>query len=101
MSYEIIEQAVRECNPNHDAQFAFTRKLVCKGGLPISQIHVRYLDGNEYLRLDHLLDQLRAVTEVQVFEYRGRGREETPRLVADVKFGDKIFQLLYDLPNDA
>jgi len=101
MSYDAIEQAVRRANVNGDAQFEFSRNKEFLAGVTTNQLHVRYVHGNEYLQLDHLLDELRAVAEVQVFEYRGRGRQETPRFVAEVAFEDTIFQLLYDLPNDA
>ena len=63
----------------------------------VSQLHVYYRSGNEYLRLDVLLRALGSVGTVKVFEYRGRGAGEKPRLVVDIEINGEWYQLIYHL----
>jgi len=100
MSYRQLRDAVRAANLNQDANFTFREEAAPAAARPIMQLHVSYDSGNEYLRLDQLLDQLRRVGAVQVFEFRGRGTGEPPKFVADVRCQDATYQLLYHLPNE-
>lgn len=97
MSYKRLRNAICTANVNGGAVLDFTKQVVCVAAVPIKQLHVSYKSGNESLRLDQLLEQLDAVGKVEVFEYRGRGSQETPRIVADVRFDDETYQLVYHL----
>lgn len=78
--------------------YDFTEHSAVAGISLIRQLHVTYRSGNEYLRLDTLLEGLAAVGTVQVFEFRGRGRNDAPQLMADIKVGSEVCQLIYLLP---
>jgi hypothetical protein len=95
MPIDQIRQAVTDANINHDAEFAFD---VVRGLNQQPRLIVRYIKGNEYLRLDRLMERLRQIGEVTIFEFRGRGRTERPSLIADMRIDGENIQLIYELP---
>lgn len=101
MSLKVLRDAVNQASAPQSVEFRFEERHVLVGPVGTWQLRVTYVRGNEYLRLDRLLDELRKTGKVEVFEFRGRGRDELPTIVADVRMGDKVFQLVYELPNAA
>ena len=95
MSYAHLRQAVEAANVNHECSFDLQEHVEQVGGQPVTQLIVSYRSGNEYLRLDRLLENLGTV---RVFEFRGRGAGDLFSLVADVAFDREVFQLIYRLP---
>lgn len=92
-----LREAVEHAQVGTEGVLEFSERLKIAGSNVAKQLHVSYQSGNEYLRLDTLLAALQQAGTVKVFEYRGRGAGEQPRLVADVEVAGEIFQLIYHL----
>jgi hypothetical protein len=95
-----LRDAVAQAKVGTDSDLDFTEAQTVAAGKLIKQLHVAYKSGNEYLRLDKFYKALQACGEVEVFEFRGRGRaHEKPTLVADVKIAGHCYQVIYLLPD--
>ncbi len=99
--FDRLRSAIRDANINGDANFGFGQQTIEAVGTSVKQLRVQYSDGNEYLRLDLLLKSFAAIGRVLSFEYRGRGRNESPRLVAEVDVQNEVYQIVYFLPSES
>ena len=95
--FESLRTALEKAQVGTDGELELTESSAMAGIKAIKQLHASYRAGNEYLRLDTLLDELRAAGAVKVFEFRGRGAGEQPRLVVDIDIAGEAFQLIYHL----
>jgi hypothetical protein len=98
MSLDVLRKAIESAMVGQDVDLQFNEHSVTIATLTVPQLRVSYQSGNEYMRLDRLLDYLRSVGTVEAFEFRGRGRSEVPTIVVDVRIDDNVVQLVYDLP---
>lgn len=92
-----LRAAFSQAQVGTDAFIDFAESSDVIAGVLVHQLRVSYQRGNEYIRLDSLLSALGRVGKVDVFEYRGRGRNELPSLVADVLAGGERYRLMYAL----
>ncbi len=93
-----VKQAFYEANVNHDCVFEYTPTTTAAAMFPVSQCIVRYESGNEYIRLDTLINSLGKFGTVSLIEYRGRGHNDDNQLVFEFKFYGVIHQVIYILP---
>lgn len=94
---DALRGAFQNAQVEADGEYEFTESSEMLGINVVKQLHVSYRSGNEYLRLDLLLQALGKVGTVVVFEFRGRGQQEQIRIVADVNIAGEIYQLIYSL----
>jgi hypothetical protein len=95
--YSQLRSAFESANVNHDAEFSYDQETLNMAGTVFNQLRIQYSGGNEYLRLDILMKALCDIGNLLLFEYRGRGGQESPRFVAEVKANDHVYQLIYFL----
>ena len=95
--FDGLQAALKKAQVDTGCELELTELSAMAGINAIKQLHVSYRAGNEYLRLDTLVDELRAIGAVKVFEFRGRGASEQPRLVAEIDIAGETFQLIYHL----
>jgi hypothetical protein len=95
-----VRQAFHDANVGADCNFSFNTKSTAFGVTPISQCIVEYQTGNEYIRLDKLIESFRRFGEITLIEYRGRGSNDSIQIGFEFKFEDELHQVIYLLPND-
>lgn len=93
--YQALRKAVLQAKVGTDAELEFEETTVLVAALAVKQLRVTYLSGNEYLSLVNLQEGLEHAGELKAFEYRGRGSEEQPTLVADVDIEGDKYQIVY------
>ncbi len=94
----VLRQAFENARNACDAgEFEFDEHCGGAAGTSTRQLWVTYKGGNEHLQLDRLLDALRNEGDIAVFELRGRGRDEAPKLVIDFEHDGETSQLIYCL----
>lgn len=97
--YEKVRFAIEAANVNGDAEFGYGQEMLSVAGKKVNQLRVQYSGGNEYLRLDTMLRCLGEIGKLLLFEFRGRGTGESPKLVAEMRVQDEVYQILYFLPD--
>jgi hypothetical protein len=95
---QVLKDAISKANINSDAKFDYEVRPEIEAAVMFTNVFVTYRDGNEYLRLDTLLDTLREKGKVEFFEFRGRGSREPHVLAIQVRLDGQRCQLIYNLP---
>lgn len=95
-----LRQAIAQAQVGTDADVDYVETETIVATIAVKQLNIIYKSGNEYLRLDRFYEALQRCGKVEVFEFRGRGREpnEQPTLVADVRIAGQRYQVIYHLP---
>ena len=88
--FEKLRTAFEAANVNHDAEFGYAGETISESGTQVNQLRIQYSGGNEYIRIDHLMKSLAEVGKILLFEFRGRGGRESPRLVVEVEIDDQV-----------
>ena len=90
-----VKGAFRASNVNDDCVFSFTTKTTTVAGLSVAQCLVKYVSGNEYIRIDMLVDAFRGLGEITLIEYRGRGSTDAVQLLFEFKIKKLRHQVIY------
>ncbi len=93
--FNSLRKAIERAQVDTGGKLDFQRKTVAVAGITAEQLIVSYISGNEYLRLDRLIENLNEVGQVSLFEYRGRGMDEIPSFLVEVKIDNSTYQLIY------
>lgn len=93
-----VKQAFHAANVCHDCIFKYTLQTKMAAVLPVSQCIVEYETGNEYIRLDTLIEAFHRFGDVKLIEYRGRGSTDAIQLLFEFKFEGQPHQVVYILP---
>jgi hypothetical protein len=92
-----LRAALKKAQVGTDGELEFAEASETVGIMVIKQLHASYRAGEEYMRLDTLLEELRTLGTVKVFEFRGHRAGAEPRLVADIDIAGERFQVIYHL----
>ena len=97
---DLLKQAFELATTGNGAEYDFRESSATVGGVAGELLLVEYRSGNEYIRLDILLDALRKLGKDADIEFRGRGepQERSPKFVAGVRIEGEYYQLVYFLP---
>ena len=94
-----VRQAFHEANATHDCTLTYTTRITSYAALSIAQCIVSYESGNEFFRLDTLIESFRRFGEIARIEFRGRGGSDATQLLFEFIFDGKPHQVIYVLPN--
>jgi hypothetical protein len=93
-----VKQAFYAANLGHDCKLKYRLQNQVVAALSVAQCIVEYESGNEYIRLDKLIDSFRSFCDIKLIEYRGRGSSEDIQLLFEFNFQGKPHQVIYILP---
>ena len=93
-----VKQAFHAANVCHDCNFKYTLQTKVVAALSVAQCIVEYESGNEFIRLDKLIDSFRGFGDIKLIEYRGRGSSDAIQLLFEFKFEGQPHQVIYILP---
>lgn len=94
------KQAFREANVGDDCEFEYKAATYMAAAVKITQCGVSYKSGNEYLRLDILLQALGSYGRIDMVELRGRGGNDVNQILIDMDLEGSSHQVIYLLPSE-